>query len=76
MAAALAALAVANSPLATAYFGALGTYVAGLSLLHWINDALIAVFFLLVVGAIGSDRGTCFAPRKTCVASDHHTLTT
>ena len=26
----------------------LKTYVAGLSVLHWINDALMAVFFLLV----------------------------
>jgi NhaA family Na+:H+ antiporter len=42
------ALAVANSPLADAYFGLLKTYVLGLSVLHWINDALMAVFFLLV----------------------------
>jgi NhaA family Na+:H+ antiporter len=48
MAAALLALIVANSPLAPAYFGALATYVAGLSLLHWINDLLMAAFFLLV----------------------------
>ena len=37
-----------NSALAPAYFGALKTYVLGLSILHWINDALMAVFFLLV----------------------------
>jgi Na+:H+ antiporter, NhaA family len=48
MAAAAAALVVANSPLAPAYFGALKTYVLGLSILHWINDLLMAVFFLLV----------------------------
>ena len=48
MVAAAAALAIANSPLAPAYFGVLKTYVAGLSILHWINDALMAVFFLLV----------------------------
>ncbi|WP_262298859.1 Na+/H+ antiporter NhaA [Microvirga sesbaniae] len=42
------ALAAANSPLAGAYFGVLKTYVLGLSVLHWINDALMAVFFLLV----------------------------
>jgi NhaA family Na+:H+ antiporter len=48
MIAAAAALVVANSPLATPYFGLLKTYVAGLSVLHWINDALMAVFFLLV----------------------------
>src|SRR3954468_1777973 len=48
MAAALVALGVANSPFAPAYFGLLKTYVGGLSILHWINDALMAVFFLLV----------------------------
>jgi NhaA family Na+:H+ antiporter len=42
------ALVLANSPLADAYFGLLKTYVFGLSILHWINDALMAVFFLLV----------------------------
>jgi Na+/H+ antiporter NhaA len=42
------ALAIANSPLAPAYFGMLRTYVLGLSILHWINDALMTVFFLLV----------------------------
>jgi NhaA family Na+:H+ antiporter len=48
MVAAAAALAIANSPLAPAYFGVLKTYVGGLSILHWINDALMALFFLLV----------------------------
>jgi Na+:H+ antiporter, NhaA family len=48
MAAAAAALALANSPLSHTYFGVLGTYIAGLSVLHWINDALMALFFLLV----------------------------
>ena len=48
MAAAAAALVIANSPLAPAYFGALATYVGGLSILHWINGALMALFFLLV----------------------------
>jgi NhaA family Na+:H+ antiporter len=42
------ALIIANSPLANAYFGLLKTYVLGLSVLHWINDGLMAVFFLLV----------------------------
>jgi len=42
------ALVLANSPLSDAYFGILKTYVLGLSVLHWINDALMAVFFLLV----------------------------
>jgi NhaA family Na+:H+ antiporter len=48
MAVALLALAVANSPLASGYFGVLETNVLGLSVLHWINDGLMAVFFLLV----------------------------
>jgi len=42
------ALVVANSPLAPAYFATLEAHVAGLSVIEWINDALMAVFFLLV----------------------------
>src|SRR5690349_19953998 len=49
MAAVALALVVANSPLAPTYFGALHAYVGPLSLLHWVNDALMAVFYLLVV---------------------------
>jgi NhaA family Na+:H+ antiporter len=48
MAAAAAALVLANSGLSALYFSALETRLAGLSVLHWINDALMAVFFLLV----------------------------
>ncbi|PTM43614.1 Na+/H+ antiporter NhaA [Bosea sp. 124] len=48
MIAAALALIIANSPVAPLYFSLLGQYVAGLSVLHWINDALMAVFFLLV----------------------------
>lgn len=48
MAAALAALIAANSPLASGYFSALAAYVGPLSVSHWINDGLMAVFFLLV----------------------------
>lgn len=48
MAAAGLALIVANSPLANTYFGLLKTYVGPLSVRHWVNDALMAVFFLLV----------------------------
>ncbi|MCD4510930.1 Na+/H+ antiporter NhaA [Brucella pseudogrignonensis] len=48
MAAAALALIVANSPFSKAYFGALQSYIGPLSLSHWINDALMAVFFLLV----------------------------
>ena len=46
--AAALALGVANSPLADAYFGALKTYIGPLSTLHWINDGLMALFFMLV----------------------------
>jgi NhaA family Na+:H+ antiporter len=42
------ALLVANSGLAGSYQAALGAYVGPLSLLHWINDALMALFFLMV----------------------------
>jgi NhaA family Na+:H+ antiporter len=48
MGAAALALVVANSAWAPAYFGALKTYIGPLNLLHWINDLLMAVFFLLV----------------------------
>jgi NhaA family Na+:H+ antiporter len=48
MASAALALVVANSPLAEIYFHSLHVHIGPLSLLHWINDALMAVFFLLV----------------------------
>lgn len=48
MAAAVLALFVANSPLAQSYFQLLHAPVAGLDVLHWINDGLMALFFLFV----------------------------
>lgn len=48
MLAAVLGLIAANSPLSAAYFGILDSYIAGLSVLHWINDGLMAVFFLFV----------------------------
>ncbi|WP_395455412.1 Na+/H+ antiporter NhaA [Azospirillum melinis] len=48
MGAAAAALAVANSPLSDLYFQSLHACFLGLSVGHWINDGLMAVFFLLV----------------------------
>jgi NhaA family Na+:H+ antiporter len=48
MVAAALALIVANSPLAETYFAALHAYLGPLSVSHWINDGLMAVFFLLV----------------------------
>ena len=46
--AAVAAMLVANSPAADLYFDLLHAEIGPLSLLHWINDALMALFFLLV----------------------------
>ncbi len=48
MAAAAAAMLIANSPLAAAYQHLLHLPLGRLSLLHWINDGLMAIFFLLV----------------------------
>lgn len=48
MAVAAIAIVVANSPLAEAYFAMLHLSFAGLDVLHWINDGLMATFFLLV----------------------------
>ncbi|MDH1265640.1 Na+/H+ antiporter NhaA [Pseudomonas sp. GD03944] len=48
MLAALCALIVANSPVAGTYFSTLHVKALGLSIEHWINDGLMAIFFLLV----------------------------
>ncbi len=48
MAVAFVAILVANSPLAEGYFHLLHVYLGPLSLQHWVNDAVMAVFFLLV----------------------------
>lgn len=48
MFAAATALFVANTALAPHYFEVLNIKIAGFSVLHWINDGLMAVFFLLV----------------------------
>ncbi len=42
------ALVVSNSPAAPHYFAILHAYAGPLSVLHWINDGLMALFFLLV----------------------------
>ncbi|MCK6265809.1 Na+/H+ antiporter NhaA [Vibrio sp. ZSDE26] len=46
--AAILAMCVANSPLNGMYQGFLHTYVMGMSLSHWINDGLMAIFFLII----------------------------
>ncbi|KGY12230.1 pH-dependent sodium/proton antiporter [Vibrio tubiashii] len=46
--AAAVAMVIANTSLNDAYQGFLHTYVFGMSVSHWINDGLMAVFFLLI----------------------------
>ena len=46
--AAAIAMTIANSPLGESYQAMLHTYVFGMSVSHWINDGLMAVFFLLI----------------------------
>ncbi len=46
--AALIAMVIANSPLASVYTETLHSYIGGLSVAHWINDGLMAIFFFLI----------------------------
>lgn len=46
--AAILAIIVANSPLQPFYDSFFSSYIAGLSISHWINDGLMAIFFLLI----------------------------
>ncbi len=46
--AAAIAMTIANTPLGETYQAALHSYVLGMSVSHWINDGLMAVFFLLI----------------------------
>jgi Na+:H+ antiporter, NhaA family len=48
MASAALAMGIANSPLAPEYFAMLSRKLGPLTMLHWINDGLMALFFLLV----------------------------
>jgi NhaA family Na+:H+ antiporter len=48
MVVAVIALVMANSPADDVYFRLLETEFAGVTVLHWINDGLMALFFLLV----------------------------
>jgi len=43
-----AAIIIANSPLQQDYTALLAHKLAGMSVEHWVNDALMAIFFLLV----------------------------
>ncbi len=42
------ALLLANSQIGASYLGLWQRHVGGLSLEHWVNDALMAIFFLLI----------------------------
>ncbi len=46
--AAAIAMVIANSPLNEIYQAVLHTYILGMSVSHWINDGLMAIFFLLI----------------------------
>ncbi|MDB1123970.1 Na+/H+ antiporter NhaA [Vibrio algarum] len=46
--AAAAAMIVANTGFGDAYNGILHSYIFGMSVSHWINDGLMAIFFLLI----------------------------
>ena len=46
--AAVVALAVANSPMSQAYFDVLHRKAGPLTVMHWVNDGLMALFFLHV----------------------------
>jgi NhaA family Na+:H+ antiporter len=75
--AALAALVVANSPLGPSYHALLqatgeiriGSFGLAKSLEHWINDGLMAVFFLLVGLEIKREafEGALASPRKAAL---------
>jgi Na+:H+ antiporter, NhaA family len=41
-------LTIANSMLGASYVGIWSTYIAGMSIEHWINDGLMAIFFLFI----------------------------
>lgn len=44
----VASLVIANSAWGNSYLGFWHQYIAGLSIEHWVNDALMAIFFLLI----------------------------
>jgi len=44
----IVSLVIANSPIGPDYLSFWQSNVGGLSLEHWINDALMAIFFLLI----------------------------
>ncbi|EGU46430.1 pH-dependent sodium/proton antiporter [Vibrio ichthyoenteri ATCC 700023] len=46
--AAAIAMTIANTPLNEMYQAFLHTYVLGMSVSHWINDGLMAIFFMLI----------------------------
>src|SRR3954469_19933035 len=41
-------LVIANSSFSASYLSIWSTYIGGLSIEHWVNDALMAIFFLFI----------------------------
>ena len=68
MAAAALALVVANGPFGAGYFHLLERPVGPLSLHHWINDGLMALFFLLVGLEIKRSCSTAISPGRPIAA--------
>jgi NhaA family Na+:H+ antiporter len=48
IACAIVSLLLANSPFSEAYLGIWKTYIAGLTVAYWVNDGMMAIFFLLI----------------------------
>src|SRR3546814_1390942 len=69
-------LLVANSGLSETYFAILKAYVGPLSVLHWVNDGLMALFFLVVGLEIKRevlDGQLSSWPRRILPRSEEHT---
>lgn len=62
----LLALTIANSGLADSYHGLWHSKIAGMSAAHWVNDGLMAIFFLLIGLELEREIyvGELSAPRK------------
>ena len=75
--AAILALIISNSNLSEYYFGILSTHILigtqsfglNLSIMHWINDVLMAVFFFVVTLEIKREfvQGELSIAKKPCI---------
>lgn len=63
------AMAIANSSLSTDYFEILNIKVLGLSIQHWINDGLMAIFFFVIGMEIKKElvAGELSSPKKAAL---------